>query len=567
MKFKVGDRVKRIKNCFGDMHPGDEGIVLKVNPSGSVIIEGYCSDEDYSHDPDMLELVKLQFEKGKWYCENEGILNGRGAFKLDSNNKDGKYVYSERIYSNGDYYKKYGKAFWKNITQIREASLEEIQEYLPEHHPDKFDYNNTRYFKYVDLDGTFIKGKIYKLREGKQIDSYCPFINERSEIDGYCNMEDTKKCFIPSTEEEYNKQNGIKIKKNMKKFKNRLNVHGSTSLINAFAEEVEKLGYKVEFEYPNSNVITSYLDNVFIARNCNREVSEKFGEIGTIILNLPKDWDKALQLAAEVEEEVPEYVEWIANIGCGKSGFMCNESSFKKGKIFCTLTDKLPPSGLGKGSKYWKEALTEEWYSQNFKPSTKEAYEAQKEVKPEVGKWYFNGNGKTLFLENEKHEQRSGFNAIGDWIDKGIGTAYDKQLRLATNKEVEDALLSYAKKKYPIGIKYESVSSVRTKHRLVSDSITYSFIENSKIYGGSGQGCLYLDGKWAEILEDKLEVNDYSVKKINHIQVKVGCQIFDKWMLESVIDFLNEYGGYYEDKSGSYWNVDQIKKVLSVFDE
>lgn len=63
----------------------------------------------------------------------------------------------------------------------------------------------------------------------------------------------------------------------------------------------------------------------------------------------------------------------------------------------------------------------------------------------EVGEWYFNGNGKTLFCYNNTRNKRYGFNSEGKWSE-GIGNACDNTLKKATKQEVEQALVSFLQK-------------------------------------------------------------------------------------------------------------------------
>lgn len=95
------------------------------------------------------------------------------------------------------------------------------------------------------------------------------------------------------------------------------------------------------------------------------------------------------EIPQESNSSIPTYVEWINNIGSRGQGLMGHESYFKQGKIFCTKTDNLPGCGLNSSPENWGKALTEYWYSRNFKPSTKEAYDWQNGVK-EIFKHYEN---------------------------------------------------------------------------------------------------------------------------------------------------------------------------------
>ncbi len=57
MKFKKGDRVKRIKTSFLGMQVGDIGTVEKARNSGSVLLKEYQHNRAGYHDSKNLILV------------------------------------------------------------------------------------------------------------------------------------------------------------------------------------------------------------------------------------------------------------------------------------------------------------------------------------------------------------------------------------------------------------------------------------------------------------------------------------------------------------------------------
>lgn len=111
----------------------------------------------------------------------------------------------------------------------------------------------------------------------------------------------------------------------MKNFKNKLSVKGSRSLLKAFAEELDKLGYKKDKMSGDINWLltpTAIICNYDKARygfHNHDGISEQ-----RIYVNLPQDWNKGLELAAEIEEEIPEYVECINTY----------HDQFTKGKVY-----------------------------------------------------------------------------------------------------------------------------------------------------------------------------------------------------------------------------------------
>jgi hypothetical protein len=283
----------------------------------------------------------------------------------------------------------------------------------------------------------------------------------------------------------------------MKKFKNELAIIGPISLLKAFSEEIKKLGHVLD-EGTFADFDEKDKEAILISRGKNYTYGVyNHHDVEYKKMYLPKDWDEALELAAEVE------------------------------------------------------------------------IEAQFKVKPEVGKWYFNGNGRTLFLENEKHDYRSGFSSHGDWIDNCIGTAADNTLRLATQKEVEEALINEAIKRYPIGTRIKPFNSDKMIGRPTStiiDKSDYSLDSFNYIWVSSGQwnSVIYKNGKWAEVVKE-VKVNGYVVTKIASETVKVGCRTMGIQFLKELSSFITYYGGTY-NTDGKEWDAISINKVIEEFE-
>lgn len=104
---------------------------------------------------------------------------------------------------------------------------------------------------------------------------------------------------------------------------------------------------------------------------------------------------------------------------------------------------------------------------------------------PQTGKWYFNGNGDTLFHYGEK---RYGFNRAGEWSSR-IGTLHDNNLVEATAEEVEKALVNEAKRR-GFGDRLE----------------VWDFNGNYTIMS-SKSGVIFEYGKWAESFNKQEIIN------------------------------------------------------------
>lgn len=93
----------------------------------------------------------------------------------------------------------------------------------------------------------------------------------------------------------------------------------------------------------------------------------KWAEIASVPNNEESTSNKMIDI---MNNEIPEYLEWIDIRGSGGTGSMCTNSQFNKGKIFKTSIS-YPPFIHNN----WKEHL--KVYSYNYKRSTKEAFDLQ----------------------------------------------------------------------------------------------------------------------------------------------------------------------------------------------
>ena len=76
--------------------------------------------------------------------------------------------------------------------------------------------------------------------------------------------------------------------------------------------------------------------------------------------------------------------------------------------------------------------------------------------------------------------------------------------------------IQYAKDNYPIGTSYKCANSGKTVFTIVGDKTTYKDTGKA-IYADNCKGCLYYNGKWAEIVfypegfvKDKI-INEYQI--------------------------------------------------------
>lgn len=114
-----------------------------------------------------------------------------------------------------------------------------------------------------------------------------------------------------------------------------------------------------------------------------------------------------------------------------------------------------------------------------------------------------------------------------------------------TDKEL---LLEEAKKRFPIGCRYKN--TIGTEFTLELDSTTYYFTGNM-IYAHSGGGCLYDDGKWAEIISEetpKFEVSRwYKINNCWYARFKTIHNSGNLWLFSEAIS----KSGYYSKESSN----------------
>jgi hypothetical protein len=350
-----------------------------------------------------------------------------------------------------------------------------------------------------------------------------------------------------------------------KKFKNTFAVTGSKSLLKAFEEELEVLGYEIckQSCYKTEKTIVNNWRN-----NINKISYAVIGhpKIASVDHHfiLPQDWNKALELAAEVEEEIPEYIEATNNCSV----------YYIKGYVYKVLDTKNLSSVRLTCSKKtdWANSETNLYVDFNkaeWKASTKEAYEAQFELKPEVGKWYGHKKYPKLLVYCKEISSQGniigyGFDLSGKWVNyknTWLVGCLNHIVYEATEEQVKIALVEEAVRRgfvqgvflAKIGInKSFSCSSY------ISGKFTW-FASSNVLDSGNGAGHIFNNGIWAEIKKEVV-INGYPVTEVSKDTVKVGCKSFFVEDLIKLRDFLNRYNGAYtiENKSWTYGDVNEV---------
>jgi hypothetical protein len=253
----------------------------------------------------------------------------------------------------------------------------------------------------------------------------------------------------------------------MKEFKNEFGVEGSTSLIKAFKAEVESLGWIYDENFTRWDDLSNR-DNplLYFCVDDNSTMKRNHFSLSACdnkerIFILPQDWSKALELASEVEETIPEYVKCTGNGMCGNS----------------FVYDRIYKLESGSTSKRY-----------NIRRNDGDIRD------------YLIKGGLWIWIPSSKAE-----------FD-----AQEKRLK-------EEALLKEAKLKYPIGTIFKVVHRPDIIYKVTShDKHENTFVTNrtnlhinllGEVIEGekssSKSGSVYMNGKQAEIVEDGFKVGDY----------------------------------------------------------
>jgi len=237
-KFEVG-RWYKINNCwwakFLKLEKNDWRMSESITAYGTYMRGSFSIDlDDSNRNPTLLtdlseiqqylpsdhpdKLVKQQLMNkhnlvvGKYYTfkgADENIYWFRFKELLGSSvygsgfRNNGKYL----NWTEGDFNLTNGNTF-KEVTEQEAKGIAALPHEIPNNQP-KVNDSNTQYWECIDKGGSlrFTVGKIYKLVEGKTINSYSPFIDDTGKENGFSRS--NSKFFKPSTETAYNAQNQI----------------------------------------------------------------------------------------------------------------------------------------------------------------------------------------------------------------------------------------------------------------------------------------------------------------------------------------------------------------------
>ena len=134
-------------------------------------------------------------------------------------------------------------------------------------------------------------------------------------------------------------------------------------------------------------------------------------------------------------------------------------------------------------------------------------------TKLDTGKWY----KSSIDIEFLVYYQSNGFYNYGFWEDKPyrdnllFGDCWYNMSRLATDEEVESALINEAKKRgFKLGVKVVGLYNDGSPHQITDfiinkDDFTYKTLDNALVCNKLGFR-IFAKGKWAEILSQEKTV-------------------------------------------------------------
>lgn len=192
------------------------------------------------------------------------------------------------------------------------------------------------------------------------------------------------------------------------------------------------------------------------------------------------------------------------------------------------------------------------------------------EPKLEVGKWYRNSNLKTLICYTG-NEEGYGFTASETWYKNQKWCSFEKwritNTTPATDKEVEEALISEAKKRFgnaPIkdGTEFKdrgNISNINARgwETCKWDGVVLHYARYT----------LFKDGKWAEIIEEKAPTIAGYEMEVGDGKITFGCKSFTTTRVLALyknMKVLGMSGVCYDD---SEITIDQLKEIVKYLDK
>ena len=418
--------------------------------------------EDYSPEQEFKQ-PNIEFIPGKWYKYN-------GWYIKYKDHVDDIWRSSEQI----NYSKKYSKIESRfgerdsDDEKILLLDLSEIQEYLPDGHPDKigsFNFEVGKWYKF--LNGSLKFGKYEKIHNpGNRI--------KFSEVITSTGIYDNKSTYTDLTSNIEPLEDLSEIQKYLP------NEHPDK--VKNFKPEVGKW-YSFNWDYSGK-------DHIVIAKI--KKVEEDYFAVSWRSYSwLDKSYSDSdayrFKDVSNIKELSIKEIQPYLPIGHPDK---ITSSKFKKGEYIVLISDGQSTSGT---------TLVQS--DQFIKNNCYKVRENNRFLRPELDSCGIIDNGWEciLYNPNKFHKTRNWRYATQEEIDEyeRRGKPYDVtelQKKELSMKEIQEE----CKKRFPIGCTFIAVGSCM--HRILKeDSNTYKIVGNN-IWAHSGAGCLYKNGKWAELV-------------------------------------------------------------------
>jgi hypothetical protein len=212
---------------------------------------------------------------------------------------------------------------------------------------------------------------------------------------------------------------------------------------------------------------------------------------------------------------------------------------------------------------------TEQKLNEMFEAFKKEVLkEFSEENEFKVGKWYTSKENtkKMWYIVNVFADSQVsfGFSDSGVWQNEEKRYSFFKEFRPATDKEVESALIAEAKRRgFKEGVEVKSL----TRDKLMLRFETLCFFDNGLV--DKWGSFIFKNGKWAEIVEDKIMIGGYEVKKIYHankerVFYKIGCKEITQTTLENIYLFMTNNELKKVAFDGIETDLETIEKILKL---
>jgi hypothetical protein len=171
------------------------------------------------------------------------------------------------------------------------------------------------------------------------------------------------------------------------------------------------------------------------------------------------------------------------------------------------------------------------------------------ENKFEVGKWYKDFEGRILFIEGLNDDSTVtgyGFAQNKIWYNSSkwymdfLKKIKEYNITPATDKEVEEALTNEFYKKNGRKSRYNVKSINSGNVFILMNTFRFDAKINTLWMRAIGGGILevFKDGKWAEIVDDKIMIGGYEVKKLESNGInelyRIGCKTIDYATLKRI---------------------------------